>query len=122
MSKGIPTNYEEWLREVQQAYLAAKNKVAETDTEIEDIFCYAAELAAEKRGIVDGNVTAQMNELVTEMVHEDYATDDRSRSRYKFHFVSGYVFAHVEAGLIDEKEGDWILGYINDEWDLFNET
>lgn len=40
---------------------------------------------------------------------------------YKFYFVSFYIAAHVQAGIINELTGDRILGYVNENISLFDE-
>jgi len=120
---GNPLNADnEWLSETQGAYAEARRRIKSTDMDLEDIYFFSAEIASENRGIEDGATVLEMNKLVREIVEEDHALEAASRSRYKFHFVSGYIFAHVAAGLVTEREADRILELVNDELDLFDET
>ena len=54
-------------------------------------------------------------------VEWEASVDEEARGRYKFHFVSSYVFAHVHMGHLEELEADRLMDYINESWDLFDE-
>jgi len=50
----------------------------------------------------------------------EQSVDPDAEHRYKYHFVSAYIFGHIELDLLIEKECDKIMNYINEECDLFD--
>ena len=115
----LPARNRHWLKECQKAYDRAVERTLKEDRNIEDVFEYAASLAAESRKITDLRWIDEMRGFVEDMVQHDYSLDTGSRKSYKFHFVSGYIFSHVAAEILDEMEADKVLHYVNDNWDLF---
>lgn len=116
------TDFEFWLSDAQSAYEEVKRKYNEKLLEInekEDLYKVAPLLAAERRGIQDDEVVAEMAGFTAENVEYDFSVDPESKSRYQFQFVIAYVHAHVPAGIFTELEGDRIMDYINDHWNSF---
>jgi hypothetical protein len=85
-----------------------------------DLFQYCGALAAENRNIVNASLLDEMNEFVRSMVEHDYSVDDQSRDCFKFHFVSGYIYAHVAAELVTVRDCEKALQYVTEKWDLFD--
>ena len=115
----------QWLSDVQEAYDTAKyqfeNGILEIEV-IEDLYKSAAQMAANNRGISDPEILNDMYSFSTEPVEHDITLNPAEREEYKFQFVIAYIHSHVPAGFITEKEGDRIMDYVNEKWDLFGEA
>ena len=122
--KSPETNIQ-WLSDVQEAYDTAKyqfeNGILEIEV-IEDLYKSAAQMAANNRGISDPEILNEMYSFSTEPVEHDITLNPAEREKYKFQFVIAYIHSHVPAGFITEKEGDRIMDYVNEKWDLFGEA
>ncbi len=118
----IPTNHQDWLIDVQEAYVAASKcflKGASPISNRHELFKMAAIVAAERRGIVDSDLIEEMNVYVVQQVEADISNGGQF-SDYKFHFVISYIHAHTPAGIVEELVADKIMEYVNNEWDLFD--
>ena len=120
-----PETNSQWLSDVQGAYDTAKyqfeNGILEIEV-IEDLYKSAAQMAATNRGISDPEILDEMSSFSTEPVEHDFSLNPAEREEYKFQFVIAYIHSHVPAGFITEMEGDRIMDYINEKWDLFGEA
>ena len=115
-------DFEFWLTDVKCAYEEVKKRYKEKLLDIrekEEFYKVAPLIAAERRRIEDDGVIAEMVRLTDESVEREFSVDPESKGHYQFQFVIAYVHAHVPAGLFTEMEGDRIMDYINDRWDLF---
>ncbi len=86
-----------------------------------DIHQIAPKLAAKERQFDDPGEIETMVDAAIASVEWEASVDEEARGRYKFHFVSCYVFAHVHLRHLDELEADRLMDYINESWDLFDE-
>ena len=118
----LPSRNRNWLREVRKAYSTAEKWLRERDIAPENIYTLAPEIVASNRGISSSQIVEAMLDSAVSDVAYEKKVDPESYRRYKFHFVSAYIFGHVAAGILPEKECDKILAYINDEWDLFDDA
>jgi hypothetical protein len=116
----IPSKNRKWLKEIKRAYNDAEKLVVINKLPIQYIYTYAAELVAKKRGILSPELVTEMRQATIAAVERDCDLDEESHNHYKFHFVSGYIFAHVIPEYITAMEGDRIMEYVNSNWDLFN--
>lgn len=116
----IPNRNRGWLKEVQKAYAKAEKLAARENTPIEEIYLYAADLVASIRGVSDTTLIEEMRFGVVKAVESDCEIDGDARKHYKFHFVSGYMFAHMVPEILDIREVERILDYLNSNWELFN--
>ncbi len=120
-----PETNSQWLSDVQGAYDTAKyqfeNGILEIEV-IEDLYKSAAQMAANNRGISDPEILDDMSSFSTEPVEHDFSLNPAEREKYKFQFVIAYIHSHVPAGFITEMEGDRIMDYVNEKWDLFGEA
>ena len=119
-----PKTNQDWLSDVKKAYLFACADARDRKSEfshLPDLFRAAAYIAAKRRGISDPALIQTMNDYVVRQVENDL-TNGGQLSDYKFHFVISYVHAHTPAGIIEELKADRIMEYVNDHWDLFDET
>jgi hypothetical protein len=116
----MPSRNRNWLKEVRKAYSIAEKRLAKREITSEYLYTLAPEIMASNRGIVSKKtIEAMLNSAKSDVAYEK-KIEPESCYRYKFHFVSAYIFGHVAAGILSEKECDQILSYINDEWDLFD--
>ena len=120
-----PKTNSQWLSDVQGAYDTAKyqfkNGILEIEV-IEDLYKSAAQMAANNRGITDPEMLNEMYSFSTEPIEHDFSLNPAERENYKFQFVIAYIHSHVPAGFIIEMEGDRIMDYVNEKWDLFSEA
>ncbi|MEP5766049.1 MAG: hypothetical protein ABJ308_15740 [Halieaceae bacterium] len=86
----------------------------------EDLYMLAPLLYSQKHHMNDEAILQIMIDENEAQVAEDASHDPHSRERFKFHYVSSYLFCSVVAGKIDEFEYDRIMEYVNDEMDLFS--
>ena len=121
----LPETNSQWLSDVQEAYETAiyrfENGLLEIDV-IEDLYKLAAQFAANNRGIGDPEILNEMYSFSIEPVEHDFSLDLAERDKYKFQFVIAYIHSHVSAGFFTELEGDRIMDYVNEKWDLFSEA
>jgi len=120
-----PETNSQWLSDVQGAYDTAKYQFENSILEIkviEDLYKSAAQMAANNRGISDPEILNEMYSFSTEPIEHDFSLNPAEREKYKFQFVIAYIHSHVPAGFITEMEGDRVMDYVNEKWDLFGEA
>ena len=118
----LPASNKEWLLEIQKAFKSAYQKYEGGSSDIhekEDLYKMAPLLTAEYRNIEDDKLISEMCEETKKNVERDFSLGQDSRKHYRFHFVISYIHAHVPAGILTALEGDRIMDYINDNWNLF---
>lgn len=116
----LPDRNRSWLREIERAYSKALKKAAKDGRDPELVYLYAVGLAAEARGISDPREVERIQRKIIGDVRSDLEKGEPFEVAYKFHFVWSYIFANVEAGLIEARAGDQIMGYINETIMLFD--
>lgn len=115
-------DFEFWLEDAQRAYEEVKESYNANLLDIggkDELYKVASLIAAERRGIEDDRVVAEMARFTVENTENEFSVDPESKYQYQFQFVIAYVHAHVPAGIFTEMEGDRIMDYLNDHWDLF---
>lgn len=117
----IPRKNRAWVKEIENALEKAVKRAQKEHIEIAFLYKYAPEIVIRKRGIKDIEKIAQIKSGIEERVKEDWDIDIESKTYHIFHFVSSYIFSHVEAGLFDEFEGDRIMLYASENMVLFEE-
>jgi hypothetical protein len=121
----LPETNSQWLSDVQDAYENAiysfENGLLGIEV-IEELYKSAAQVAANNRGIGDPEILDEMYSFSTEPVEHDFSLNPAERAKYKFQFVIAYIHSHVPAGYFTEMEGDRIMDYVNEKWDLFDEA
>jgi hypothetical protein len=120
-----PETNNQWLSDVQEAYDTCKYKFENGLLDIvviEDLYKLSAQMAANNRGISDPEILDEMYCFSIEPVEYDFSVNPAEREKYKFQFVIAYIHSHVPAGFITEREGDIIMDYVNEKWDLFGEA
>lgn len=121
----VQLDYESWLEDVKQAYDNIKSEYDRDILEIDgkqDLFKYAPVIAAKRKDINDTKMINEMCAFTNERIQEDFFVDPESKSNFQFYFVIAYVQSHIPAGLITEMEGDDIMEYVNNHWNLFDNT
>lgn len=116
------TDFEFWLADAQRAYEEVKENYNAKLLDIggkEEFYKVAPLIAAERRGVEDVRVATEMARFTDENAENEFSIDPESKHQYQFQFVIAYIHAHVPAGIITEMEGDRIMDYLNDHWDLF---
>lgn len=120
-----PETNSQWLSDVQEAYDTAKYKFENCLLDIvviEDLYKISAQIAANNRGINDPVMLDEMYCFSIEPVEYDFSINPAEREKYKFQFVIAYIYSHVPAGFLTEMEGDRIMDYVNEKWDLFSKA
>ena len=121
----FPETNSQWLSDVREAYKTARSRfdkgLTEID-EIEDLYKLSARLAADNRGIINPEILDKMYSFSIEPVEYEFSIGPTSRASYKFQFVIAYLQSHVPAGIFTEMEGDRIMEYLNERWNLFSEV
>ena len=116
----VPTQPNEWLLEVRDAYETAQQVTLGRADDLLDIYKLAPDIAVKNRNVEDSDLVEYLIEMAVEAAQTDAKLDAESRGRYKFHFVYSYLFAHVNAEWLDEMEADRIMDFLCDNLNLFN--
>jgi len=120
-----PETKSQWLSDVQEAYDTVlyqfMNELLEIEV-LEDLYKLSSKMAAHNRGISDSAMLEEMYSFSVEPVEHDISNNPSEREKYKFQFVIAYIQSHVPAGFLTEIEGDSIMDYVNEKWDLFSES
>lgn len=120
-----PETNSQWLSDVQEAYDTAiykyENGLLDIDV-IEDLYKISAQMAANNRGVSDPEILDEMYCFSIEPVEYDISINSAEGEKYKFQFVIAYIHSHIPAGFLTEMEGDKIMDYVNEKWDLFSEA
>lgn len=115
----IPTKDRGWIREIETALIKAEEKTEKNGDDFSFLYRLAPDIVVRKRKIKDGTVINRVKELGEIRVQEDWEIDEESKKQYLFHFVSCYIFCHVDFGLISEIEGDRLMDVFTDSVDIF---
>jgi hypothetical protein len=84
-----------------------------------DLYKLAPIFAAKNRGISNTATLEAMSEYAIKGVEHDHKVEPKNKVDVLFHFTSAYIDSHVAAGLVGELEADKIMGYLNENIDLF---
>lgn len=110
-----------WLNEVSKSLEEAIEKSSDGKIPLQNLYMLAPLLYAQKNNMHNDALLKEMIEEAENQVAEDCSHDEASVERYKFHYVSSYLFCYVVAGKIDEMEYDRIMDYVCSNMDLFSE-
>ncbi len=61
-----------------------------------------------------------MCDVNDQQIEQDCSFDPDSIKRYKFNYVSSYLYCYVIAGKIDEFKYDSVMDYVTSHMDLFS--
>ena len=120
MAFPAPKRKRHWVNEIEKASTKAMKEMSQNSGLGRSLFSFAPDLVAQSRNITDKQLLNRMHALSVNMYELDRDTDPDTPEAPLFHFVSSYIFSHVEAGLITEREADSIMDYVNDNMDLFD--
>ena len=56
-----------------------------------------------------------------QQIEQDCSCDPDSIKRYKFNYVSSYLYCYVVGGKIDDLKYDNVMDYVNSNMDLFSD-
>lgn len=115
----IPRKNRSWVKEIDIALIKAEKRAGKEGIDIAYLYKYAPEIVIRKRGIKDKDKINQIQTGIEDRVQEDWSIDIESKKYHIFHFVSSYIFSHVEAEIFDEFEGDRIMLYVSENMLLF---
>lgn len=116
----IPTRNRHWKREIEKALSSAQKRSKEESAELECLYKYSAEYVSRARSITDKAVVEEMLQAMERDVQYNWGVDPDSKLNYKFTFVSSYLYAHVTAGIIGEREIEKVMDYLNENMELFH--
>lgn len=116
----IPEQNRHWKIEVEESLGLAEKRAKREGLDIKYMYTYAVDYIVRNRGIDDEDLILEIKEDIEQRVKEDWEVDRNSQLNHKFYFVSSYLFGHVPAGLLEEKAGDRIMDYLNENMELFH--
>lgn len=111
---------EDWLFEVVESLEKALEIAVSGDIVTENLYMLAPIIYSQKHHMNNDALLNQMAKETESQALQDASVDPESKSRYKFHYVSSYLYCFVVSGKIDEFKYDQIMEYVNDEIDLFS--
>jgi hypothetical protein len=91
-----------WLTESKEALSEAINIANKSDIQIHNLYMLAPIIYSERHNMNNELLMQEMINANDEQVSRDWALDNDSKSHYKFHFVSSYLYCFV---LADKKTG-----------------
>ncbi|MBV7317415.1 hypothetical protein [Shewanella sp. NIFS-20-20] len=110
---------DKWVEEIGHGIPVAIAAARNNSEHLSYIFKYAISHAIESMDIHDLDVIEEIEEYISELIDLDWSNDPESKSQYKFHYASTYIFAHVPAEQIEEMEADRIMDYVVEKLELF---
>ncbi|XOV77527.1 MAG: hypothetical protein ACFHVJ_11250 [Aestuariibacter sp.] len=99
--------------------IKAEKKHLKAGEELSNLYKLAPEIVARKRRIKSKKTIQKIIAMAELRVQEDWNLDPDSRKQYAFHFVSSYVYCHVDSGLMTELEGDRLMDIVVGGLDIF---
>ena len=110
-----------WLIESKELLSKAFQIANDSSIPLQNLYILAPIIYSERQKTNDESLIQEMIEANDKQVSTDWALDEESKSDYKFHFVSSYLFCFVVADKIDEFKYDDIMEYVNQNMDLFSD-
>ena len=125
----LPSNAAQWAADAYQALEKAliafeQEYPAPDEDERLELIGYAAELAADARGITDPNRIDQADEYAVDNVLADLDASERDQQeevekpQYSILFLLCYLDAHVAYGLLSENQLETIMTYLVENYEL----
>jgi len=108
-----------WLIESRESLSKALQIASDGSIELHNLYMLAPIIYSERQNTNNDSLIQEMIDANNEQVSKDWALDEKSKSRYKFHFVSSYLFCFVVASKIDEFKYDDIMEHVSQNMDLF---
>ena len=111
----------QWLKEVEESLAKALDIAKDGSVELQNIYMLAPIIYSERQNTKNESLIKEMTDANDEQVKSDWSIDEDSKNRYKFHFVSSYLFCFVVAGKIEERRYGEIMDFVNRKMDLFTD-
>lgn len=112
---------DKWLDIAQKSLAEALEKASDGSIRLENLYMLAPLMYSETYKTRDESLIQEMIDVTDEQVAEDWSHDEKSREKYKFHFVSSYLYCFVVAGKFDDFKYDQIMEYVCGKMDLFTD-
>ena len=109
-----------WLIESEESLSKALKIASDGSIPLYNLYMLAPIIYSERQKTNNEALLQKMIKANDKQVSSDWSHDEESKSHYKFHFVSSYLFCFVVAGKIDEFKYDDIMEYVNENMDLFS--
>ena len=112
----------EWLERVKKSLDMSQAALERSgDIPRERMYMLAPLIYAQINHMNNGRLLDEMSKVNEAQFEQDCSHDEQSRYRYRFHYVSSFLYCYVVAGKIDETTYDLIMDYVNGELDLFDD-
>lgn len=112
----------EWLERVEKSLDMAQAALERSgDIPRERMYMLAPLVYAQINHTNNDRLLDEMSKVNEAQFEQDCSHDEQSRYRYRFHYVSSFLYCYVVAGKIDEAKYDLIMDYVNGELDLFED-
>ena len=132
-----PRNTEQWAMDAYQALEKAliafeQEYVDPSEEELLELIGYAADIAAEARGITDEKRIDQADEYAVDNIladldaveavdDEEDLLEDKETPQYNILFLLCYLDVHIAFGLLKETQLSSIMNYLVEHFDLETE-
>jgi hypothetical protein len=110
-----------WLIESEESLFKAMEALKDVDIPKENLYKLAPLFYSEKRNTNNESLIQEMCDVNDQQIEQDCSFDPDSIKRYKFNYVSSYLYCYVVAGKMDDFKYDNIMDYVNSHMDLFSD-
>lgn len=110
---------DKWLKEAEESLSEAINASKAGTIPLQNLYMLAPIIYSKRQKTNDESLIQEMIEENDSQAKGDWSHDENSKSQYKFHFVSSYLYCFVVAGKIDDFKYDEIMDYVNSKMSLF---
>jgi len=110
-----------WLIESEESLCKAMEVLTSGEIPKENLYKLAPLFYSEKQKTHNESLIQEMCDLNDQQIEHDCSCDPDSIKRYKFNYVSSYLYCYVVAGKIDDFKYDNVMDYISSNMDLFSD-
>ncbi|AZQ85038.1 hypothetical protein EKO29_14245 [Colwellia sp. Arc7-635] len=110
-----------WLIESEESLSKAMEALKGGGIPKENLYKLAPLYYSEKRKTNNESLIQEMCDVNDQQIEQDCSFDPDSIKRYKFNYVSSYLYCYVVAGKMDDFKHDNIMEYVNSHMDLFSD-
>ena len=121
MSHEVQIDMKKWLEEVEASLTEGIEALRIGEIPAQNLYMIAPLIYSKRNNMNNDALVQQMVDENEEQVQRDWASDERSKNQYKFHYVASYLFCFVVAGKIEERKYDEIMEYVTSKMDLFTD-
>ncbi len=111
MSKPIPKNTRNWIRESGLALRKAEQKIEKSSIREDELYLVAVDMAASRRKVSEAQKQSALK-FVSNRILCDRSNEDPGD--YEFEFILSYLDAHIDFGYLDENASEEIMLRISD--------